>query len=142
MAAGAARHAASSETQESIPHIDSSSLRAVCGIVLDAKLRTGETKGRREHACAPEGHCAVFLLARIRHWNRDRGCERAQLVEHPVDSFGYGGPAFEAEIEPTSSRDVRAATAPPDSLQFLKPCVRSHTNGISRTVKLAQHGGE
>jgi hypothetical protein len=31
--------------------------------------RTGETKGRRENACAPERPCAVFLLARIRHWN-------------------------------------------------------------------------
>ena len=42
--------------------------------------RTGETKGRREYACAPERPCAVFLLARIRHWNRDRGCEPAQLA--------------------------------------------------------------
>jgi len=40
----------------------------------------GETKGRREYACAPERPCAVFLLARIRHWNRDRGCEPAQLA--------------------------------------------------------------
>ena len=98
MAAGAARHAASSETQESIPQQQPPS---GCGIVLDAKLAP--------HRGDPEGHCAVFLLARIRHWDRDRGCERAQLMEHPVDSFGYGGPAFEAEIEPTSSREVLTA---------------------------------
>jgi hypothetical protein len=49
-------------------------------LLCDANMSTGETKGRRENACAPARPCAVFLLARIRHWNRDRGCERAQLA--------------------------------------------------------------
>src|SRR5258707_15409170 len=51
-------------------------------------VRTGETKGRREYACAPERACAVFLLARIRHWNCDRGCEPTQLVERPNRDLG------------------------------------------------------
>ena len=47
-----------------------------------------ETKGRREYACAPARPCAVFLLARIRHWNCDRGCEPTQLVERPNRDLG------------------------------------------------------
>ena len=87
-------------------------------LLWDANMTPhGETKGRRENACAPERPCAVFLLARIRHWNRDRGCEPAQLVERP-------------------SFDV-----PPDSLQILQPCVRYHTKAISRIVKLAPAQG-
>jgi hypothetical protein len=50
--------------------------------------RTGETKGRREYACAPERPCAVFLHARTRHWNCDRGCEPTQLVERPNRDSG------------------------------------------------------
>src|SRR5262249_61769212 len=54
--------------------------KEVLFIPLPALLWDGETKGRREYACAPERPCAVFLLARIRHGNRDRGCEPAQLA--------------------------------------------------------------
>ena len=42
--------------------------------------RTQGKLGGALYACAPERACAVFLLARIRHWNRDRGCEPDQLA--------------------------------------------------------------
>jgi hypothetical protein len=40
--------------------------------------------------------CAVFLLARIRHWNRDRGCEPTQLVERPNRDSGGQSSAYRA----------------------------------------------
>jgi hypothetical protein len=32
---------------------------------------------------APDRVCAVFWLGRMHHWNRNRGCKPAQLVERP-----------------------------------------------------------
>jgi hypothetical protein len=47
-------------------------------------------EGEAHYACAPARPCAVFLLARIRHGNRDRGCEPTQLAAPPNrESGGY-----------------------------------------------------
>jgi hypothetical protein len=55
-----------------------------------------ETKGEAHYACAPGRSCAVFVLASIRYWNRDRGCEPTHLVERPNrDSGGYMPPPLE-----------------------------------------------
>src|SRR5215831_10155124 len=49
----------------------------------------GGSWGRCKHAGAPDGLCTVFLRGPIPHWNRDRGCEFAQLV----DPTGWPRPA-------------------------------------------------
>jgi hypothetical protein len=64
-------------------------------------------RGGAEYACAPERPCAVFLLARIRHWNCDRGCEPTQLVERPNRDLGgqsSASRAYPASIIPTLAR--------------------------------------
>jgi hypothetical protein len=56
MAAAAARHAAGFETQESNPLTSTataSELVAGTAFGMPRWPRTGETKGRREYACAP-----------------------------------------------------------------------------------------
>ena len=49
----------------------------------DVKMiaQQGSQTGRRDNAYALDRLCAVFWLGPMHHWNCDRGCKPAQLVE-------------------------------------------------------------
>jgi len=64
--------------RETISDVPESGIK-LRGNTLNVNTAQGKLGGAL-YACAPERPCAVFLLARIRHWNRDCGCEPAQLA--------------------------------------------------------------